>query len=308
MKTSRDVILGAARPANSFFEGFAEERVSLGSGAGVFCRMGGDGPPLLLLHGYPQTSAMWHAVAPRLAKDYTVICPDLRGYGASWKPEGGPEAYSKRAMGADLFDLMDHFGYTRFLIGSHDRGSRVAHRMAADRPQRVRALSILDIAPTREMYAHATSAFAAEYWHWYWLIQPAPRPERQIGYDPDAYWIEKCCRSIDDVSPFAREALSEYLEAFASDDAIRASCEDYRAAYTIDIAHDNADPSLLDMPLQALWGKAGAIEAHFDCLALWRKRAHDVCGKSLPGGHYLAEESPDAVLAEWLPFFARAPE
>lgn len=306
--TLRDRILAAAPAAASFFEGFEPRLLSLPDGNSVFYRIAGSGPPLLLLHGYPQSSAMWHAVAPRLAQDYTVICPDLRGYGQSSKPDGGPAAYAKRAMGQDLFALMDHLGFERFLIGAHDRGARVAHRMAADRPARVRALSVLDIAPTREMFANATSAFAAEYWHWYWLIQPRPRPERQICCDPDAYWIEKCCESADNPAPFAREALAEYMEAFAAEDAIRASCEDYRAAYTIDIAHDDADPSKLAMPLMALWGDKGAIEVHFDCLALWRQRAGDVQGKALPGGHYLAEECPKALLAEWLPFFAGAPE
>lgn len=305
--TQRDSLLRQAQAAGSFFEGFEERRQRVSTGQEVFYRMGGDGPPLVLLHGYPQSSAMWHAVAPELARHYTVICPDLRGYGRSSKPDLGVEAYSKRAMGADILGLLDHLRFERFLIGSHDRGGRVAHRMAADMPERVRALSVLDIAPTREMYANATSAFAADYWHWYWLIQPAPRPERQIGYDPDAFWIEKCCNPLDDPAPFAREALEEYLETFSDPATIRASCDDYRAAYTTDIAHDDADASRLKMPLLALWGKTGAIEAHFDCLELWRLRADTVSGKALAGGHYLAEECPDAVLEEWLPFFASAP-
>ena len=300
-------LLERAPGAASFFDGFQEHSVTVSTGQEVFYRIGGSGPPLLLLHGYPQTSAMWHAVAPRLAETYTVICPDLRGYGRSSKPKLDIAGYSKRAMGSDIFALLDNLGIGRVLIGAHDRGARVAHRMAADAPDRVRALSILDIAPTREMYAHATSAFAADYWHWYWLIQPAPRPERQIGADPDAYWIEKCCKTMEDPHPFARQALVEYLTAFRDPAAIHGSCQDYRAAYTVDIADDDTDQSLLSVPFQALWGKAGAIEAHFDCLALWRLRAQQVEGCALEGGHYLAEESPEAVLEQWLPFFAAAP-
>ena len=302
--TTRESALAGARDA-PFFEGFAERVVPVPEGE-VFVRMNGEGPPLLLLHGYPQTSAMWHAVAPRLSEEYRVICPDLRGYGRSSKPESAPDhaPYSKRAMGGDLFALMDALGHDRFLIGAHDRGARVAHRMAADRPERVAALSVLDIAPTREMYAEGGSAFAAAYWHWYWLILPAPWPETQIGQDRDAFWLFKCGDQGPGLAPFARPALAEYLDAFTPE-AVAASCEDYRAAWTIDRAHDDADPSKLPMPLLALWGADGAIEAHFDCLALWRRRAERVEGRALPGGHYLAEQSPDALLAEWLPFFER---
>lgn len=302
-------VLAAAEPATAFFEGFEERVVQLGDGH-VFCRIKGEGPPLLLLHGYPQTSAMWHAVAPTLAERYRVICPDLRGYGRSWTPANAPDhaSYSKRAMAGDVIALMDHLGHDRFLVGSHDRGARVAHRMAADHPERVRAAAILDIAPTREMYAHATSAFAADYWHWYWLIRPAPIPERQIGLDPRGYWIDKLYRSAVFQAPFARQALEEYLDCFDNPEVIRASCEDYRAAYTIDIAHDDAETGRAAVPMHIMWGARGAIEKHFDCLGLWRQRAAQVEGHSLPGGHFLAEELPDAVLDAWLPFFAGAPD
>lgn len=300
-------ILADAPVAPSFFGGFEEVQVPLSEGH-LFCRVGGEGPPLVLLHGYPQTSAMWHAVAPRLAEDYRVICPDLRGYGRSWKPANTPDhsSYSKRSTGNDVFELMDHLGHDAFLIGAHDRGARVAHRMAADRPERVRALAILDIAPTREMYAEATSAFAADYWHWYWLIRPSPIPERQIGLDPRGYWIDKLYRAAIFNAPFAQQALREYLDAFDDPDVIRGSCEDYRAAYSIDIAHDDAETGPMAPPLHVLWGANGAIERHFDCLALWRRRAQTVSGHTLPGGHFLAEELPDDVLAAWLPFFAAA--
>ncbi|MDX8352629.1 alpha/beta hydrolase [Cognatiyoonia sp. IB215182] len=296
-----------APQAAQFFEGF-EERYFETSAGPIFCRIGGEGPPLVLLHGYPQTSAMWHAVAASLAQDYRVICPDLRGYGRSAKPEtdASHTPYSKRAMAGDVIAIMDALGHERFLVGAHDRGGRVAHRLAADHPDRVVALSTLDIAPTREMYREGTSAFAHTYWHWYWLTLPHPFPERLIGADPVYFWLHKCGAGSAGLTPFVRQALDEYLTAFSDPAAIHGACEDYRAAATIDIAHDDADSSKLTMPLLALWGRDGAIEAHFDCLALWRERAEDVQGWALPGGHYVAEECPDEVIAAWRPFFAKA--
>lgn len=300
-------ILALAPVEERFFDGFEARHVDCG-GSQVFIRTAGQGQPLLLLHGYPQTSAMWHRVAPVLARHYRVICADLRGYGRSSKPatDSDHSPYSKRAMAGDLLALMDVLGHDRFLIGSHDRGSRVAHRLAADNPDRVIALALLDIAPTREMYRNANSAFAAAYWHWYWLIQSAPFPERLIGADPDYFWCRKCCSGKDGSHPFARQALQEYLDAFRDPATIHASCEDYRAAYGIDRAHDDAETKRLPMPVLALWGEHGVIAANFDCLALWRERAEDVRGHPLPGGHYLAEEIPEAVLNAWLPFFAEA--
>ncbi|WP_342078834.1 alpha/beta hydrolase [Yoonia sp. SS1-5] len=294
-----------AQPASTFFAGF-EDRFFEGPAGPVFCRIGGDGPPLVLLHGYPQTSAMWHHVAADLARDYQVICPDLRGYGRSVKPQTTPDhaPYSKRAMASDILAVMDALGHDAFLIGSHDRGSRVAHRLAADHPDRVIGLSTLDIAPTREMYRDGTSAFAHTYWHWYWLTLPHPFPETMIAADPAFFWLSKCGAGSAGLRPFVQQALDEYLTAFGDMGAIHGACEDYRAAATIDIAHDDNDTAMLEMPLLALWGRDGAIEAHFDCLALWRERATDVRGWSLPGGHYLAEECPDDVIAAWRPFFA----
>ncbi len=295
----------SATPAPTFFEGFEELTLDTPEGS-IFYRIAGDGPPLVLLHGYPQTSAMWHAVAPILARTYQVICPDLRGYGRSLKPQTDAthSPYSKRAMAGDVLEVMNALGHDRFLIGAHDRGGRVAHRLAADHPDRVIALSTLDIAPTREMYRDADSGFAHTYWHWYWLTLPSPFPERLIGADPAFYWLSKCGAGSAGLAPFVQQALEEYLTCFATPDAIHGACEDYRAAATIDIAHDDADPSKLPMPLLALWGQDGAIEAHFDCLRLWKERAADVRGWSLPGGHYLAEQHPEKVLAAWLPFFA----
>ncbi len=301
--------LRAAAPAPGFFDGFQEAIVPVPQGH-VFSRIGGRGPALLLLHGYPQTSAMWHRVAPVLAQDYTVICADLRGYGRSSKPNTDAQhaPYSKRAMANDLLALMDVLGHDRFLIGAHDRGARVAHRLAADHPDKVRALALLDIAPTREMYANTSAAFAAAYWHWFWLIQPAPFPETMIAADPDAFWLKKCGSGSAGLTPFAEPALREYLEAFSRPETIHASCEDYRAAHGIDIAHDDADDSRLPMPLRVNWASRGVIERCFDCLSLWHHRAQNVTGTTIDGGHYLAEECPDAVIAHWHPFFAAAPK
>ncbi len=289
------------------FPGFTEHRVAT-PGAEIFCRVGGSGPALLLLHGYPQTSAMWNRVAPELAKSYTVVAADLRGYGRSAKPATTPDhaPYSKRAMAADMAAVMTRFGHERFFVGAHDRGARVAHRLAADFPARVRALATLDIAPTREMYRNTTEAFARAYWHWFFLIQKAPFPEHMIEADPKAYWLKKCGSGSAGMTPFAAEALDEYLAAFADPATIHGSCEDYRAAATIDLDHDDADgDTKLPMPVHALWGERGIIGKCFDPLALWRQRAEHVTGGPLPGGHYLAEECPDLVIAEFTRFFAK---
>ncbi len=291
----------------TLFPGFSEHRVATGDGIEIFCRVGGDGPAVLLLHGYPQTSAMWHRVARDLARDYTVVCADLRGYGRSSKPATTDDhaPYSKRAMAADMAAAMSHFGAERFFVGAHDRGARVAHRLAADFPDRVRALATLDIAPTREMYRNTTEAFARAYWHWFFLIQKAPFPERMIGADPEAYWRKKCGSGSAGMTPFAPEALEEYLACFADPATIHGSCEDYRAAALIDIDHDDADGAFkLPMPVRALWGANGIIGKCFDPLALWRQRAERVGGHALPGGHYLAEECPDLVIAEFRDLFS----
>lgn len=299
-------ILASAPLALPFFEGFDETRVAV-TGGEVFCRRAGRGTPLLLLHGYPQTSAMWHRIAPALARDYEVICADLRGYGRSSKPVSSPDhtPYSKRAMAVDLLEMMDHFGHREFLVGAHDRGARVGHRMAADWPGRVMALAMLDIAPTREMYRDGGADFAQSYWHWYWLTQPEPLPERLIGADPDWFWFRKCCSGSAGAAPFYRQAIEEYLTAFRDPASVHAMCEDYRAARTVDVSHDEAETTLCPVPTLALWGDQGAIEAHFDCLALWQERMAKVEGHSLPGGHYLAEEVPGLVLDAWRPFFAQ---
>ncbi len=293
-----------ALPSGPMFEGFTRFDRDTGE-ATIHGVIGGSGPALLLLHGYPQTHAMWNKVAPVLARDFTVVAPDLRGYGRSSKPPTAADhaPYSKRAMAADMARLMESFGHTCFAVGAHDRGARVAHRLALDWSDRVSRLAVLDIAPTREMYANAGDGFARSYWHWFFLIQAAPFPENMIGSDPVAYWRHKCCSGSAGSSPFIPEAVEDYLNAFTPE-TIHASCEDYRAAATIDIEHDNADDGQkVTCPVLALWGATGAIERHFDCLALWRERAETVSGQSLPGGHYLAEEVPEQVTDHFLRFF-----
>ncbi len=293
-------------PADGLFPGFRLLDVELPDSK-VRVRVGGSGPPLLLLHGYPQTHVMWHRIAPRLAERFTVVCADLRGYGDSAKPQGGPShlTYAKRAMAMDLIYAMEALGHQRFMVGSHDRGARVAHRMAMDHPARVERLAVLDIAPTREMYRNTTDAFARGYWHWFFLIQPAPFPERMIGADPDAYWLKKCGSGSAGLKPFAPEAVAEYLRCFRDPATIHASCEDYRAAASIDIVHDDADGDRkLSCPLLVLWGEQGVVNRCFDVLSLWRERAEHVTGHTLPGGHYLAEELPDEVAAAFESFFS----
>lgn len=291
------------------FEGF-EERYEDGAGARIFLRVGGpaDGEPLLLLHGYPQTSAMWHRLAPMLTDRYRVICPDLRGYGRSDKPASDPDhaSYSKRAMAADMVGVMRQLGHDRFAVLAHDRGARVAHRLGLDHPDAVSVMTLLDIAPTREMYAATDRDFAAAYWHWFFLIQPAPVPEDIIGADPDTYWMRKCINQAGH-NPFAPEALEEYLHCFRDPEAIRASCEDYRAAATIDIAHDDADGGRrLAMPLQVLWARKGVIERCFDALDLWGTRAEQVEGFAMDATHYMAEEIPGEIAGAMRAFHARA--
>lgn len=291
------------------FEGFSEQIVS-GDGAEIFVRHAGSSatPGLLLLHGYPQTSAMWHRMAPSLTSDYHVVCADLRGYGRSGKPKSDEEhtPYSKRSMARDMIAVMKHFGHERFFVGAHDRGARVAHRMVLDFEASVDALVVLDIAPTREMYRDADARFATAYWHWFFLTQPHPIPERMISLDPQDYWKLKCFNQAKGTNPFSDEALAEYLEAFSTEAAIHASCEDYRAAATIDIQHDNDEGDRkFSTPTLALWAKRGAINTCFDALALWRERGSSVEGEMLDASHYMAEEIPDDIVKRMDDFFKR---
>ncbi|WP_308918178.1 alpha/beta hydrolase [Jannaschia sp. LMIT008] len=289
------------------FDGFARDRIPCGDVTlSVRHNAAPDRPALMLLHGYPQTSAMWHRLVPRLAERHHVICPDLRGYGASDKPAASSDhtAMSKRAMAADVVALLDHFGHADADVCGHDRGGRVAHRLGLDHPDRVRRMAVLDIAPTREMYAGTTDAFARAYWHWFFLILPAPMPEDMIAADPRAFWTRKVAKQVGGPLPFDDAALEEYLAAFADPACIHATCEDYRAAATIDIAHDDADGGAkLTMPLLALWGDRGIVGRLFDTLALWRSRAANVTGGGLDASHYMAEEVPDQISDRLLDHF-----
>jgi len=293
-------------PSDDMFPGFRLLDVPTLHGT-IRMRVGGNGPALLLLHGYPQTHVLWHRVAERLRDRFTLLCADLPGYGASYRPPVTPDhaGHSKRAMAESLAAAMRALGHERWMLGSHDRGARVAHRMALDSPERVSRLAVLDIAPTREMYRDTTDAFARAYWHWFFLIQPAPLPERMIGADPDGFWRAKCGeRGLDLFDP---RALESYLAAFRDPGAIEASCEDYRAAASIDLRHDDEDGGRkVAQPILALWGAGRVVGRCFNPLALWQERAEDVRGWPLPGGHYLAEECPDEVADAFAGFFTEA--
>jgi haloacetate dehalogenase len=290
-----------------FFEDFTPFRFADGE-VDIHGVKGGAGPPLLLLHGHPQNHLIWHRCAARLAQHFTVIAPDLRGYGASGKPAGDAAhlTYSKRAMAADQVALMRHFGHERFLVCAHDRGARVAHRLALDHPAAVERLMLLDIAPTLAMYERTDRAFATAYFHWFFLIQPAPLPETLIEANPAAY-VDGVMRSRHaGLAPFAPEALDAYRHALAQPGAVHAMCEDYRAAATIDLEHDRADlerGNKIGCPLRVLWGEHGVIEQCFEPLDEWRKVARDVSGRALPCGHYIPEEAPDELIAEMMRFF-----
>jgi haloacetate dehalogenase len=282
---------------NTFFPGFEREQIEV-SGASINLVRGGEGPALLLLHGYPQTHCIWHKLAPRLAEKYTVVATDLRGYGDSSKPAGLPDHsnYSKRAMALDQVEVMQALGYEEFHLVGHDRGGRVAHRLALDHPQRVKKLAVLDICPTKTMYEHTDRALAKAYFHWFFLIQPAPFPEKLIGADPEFFIKFQMGRRHGGLQVFAPDAMAEYVRCFSDPATIHASCEDYRAAESIDLEHDAADlAQKIACPVLALWGKCGVIEQQFDCLADWRAVAREVRGEALNCGHYLPEEQPQEV-------------
>jgi len=290
------------------FPGFAQRRVTT-SGAEICCVIGGSGPPLLLLHGYPQTHAMWHKIATRLAERFTVVCSDLRGYGDSSKPDGGERSanYSKRAMAADQVEVMRSLGYDRFKLAGHDRGGRVAHRLVLDHASAVEHVAVLDISPTRTMYGQTGKDFATAYYHWFFLIQPFDLPERLIGSDPVYYLRKKTGGWGSAQGIFDPRAFAEYERCFAKPETIHATCEDYRAAASIDLEHDDADVAAgrkVTCPLLVLWGDKGVVHRCFDPVNDWRAVAVDVRGRALPSGHYLAEEAPEETLAELLAFFS----
>ncbi|MEZ5040521.1 MAG: alpha/beta hydrolase [Saprospiraceae bacterium] len=267
----------------------------------------GSGPTMLLLHGYPQTHVMWHKIAPRLAEHFTVVASDLRGYGDASKPltTADHTPYSKRAMAQDQVLLMESLGFEQFYLVGHDRGGRVAHRLALDHPDRVKKLAVLDIAPTYAMYTNTDMEFAKAYYHWFFLIQPFDLPERLIGADPVFYLNRKFGQWGRDSAAFTPEARAEYVRCFTPE-TIHASCEDYRASASIDITHDQLDLDAgrrLSCAVLALWGEKGFVGHKYDVLAEWRKWADEVHGMALPCGHYLPEEAPEATLQALLNFF-----
>ncbi|MEO7242917.1 MAG: alpha/beta hydrolase [Variovorax sp.] len=271
-------------------------------------RRSGQGPALLLLHGHPQTHAIWHRVAPELAERFSVVLMDLRGYGDSARPAAdvGHGAYSKREMALDAMAVMRHCGFDQFQVLAHDRGARVAHRLAADHASAVTRLMLLDIAPTLAMYEGTDEAFARAYWHWFFLIQPPPLPEALIESDPGRYVRSLMGARHAGLDAFAPEALAEYVRCASLPGSAAAMCEDYRAAATIDLVHDREDVAAglrLAQPLRILWGGEGIIGKCFDVLALWRERALDVSGQALACGHYMPEEAPAEIVREALQFF-----
>jgi haloacetate dehalogenase len=282
----------------------------MNQGVRLHGKVGGklDGKPLLLIHGHPQTHAMWHLVAHELTKQYRLVMFDLRGYGDSDRPvtDAAHTPYSKRTMATDAMAVMAHFGYDKFQILAHDRGARVAHRLAADFPQVVERMMLLDIAPTLGMYENTTQLFATLYWHWFFLIQPTPLPEALIGDDPVRYLHGVMGSRYGGLEKFAPEALREYERCAKIPRSAMAMVEDYRAAATIDLEHDRADVAAgikIEMPIHVLWGAKGVVQQCFDVLKLWHDRAINVTGRAVESGHYIPEENPTVVLQEALQFF-----
>jgi haloacetate dehalogenase len=273
----------------------------------VSCLIGGNGPPLLLLHGFPQTKAIWHRIAPQLAQSYTVIAPDLRGYGQSSKPQSSPDhkTYSKKVMAGDQLALMNALGFYQFYVLGHDRGARVAHRLAVDYPQNVLKLMLLDISPTLTMYSQTTMSFAKGYWHWFFLTQAHPIPEKMIGANPE-FWLRNHMGRYAGTNIFAPECWQEYLEGVSDPVCLEAMCEDYRAAATIDLIDDQRDRDRqhrLTMPVHVLWGEHGLINQCFKPLKDWAEVAQTVSGHAVPSGHYIPEEIPDLLRHEAKEFF-----
>jgi haloacetate dehalogenase len=293
------------------FEGFQLETIDTGE-AQIRVRHGGSGPPLLLLHGHPQTHMMWHRVAAQLAQQFSIVAPDLRGYGESSKPTttDDHEPYSKRAMARDHVALMQKLGFERFGVAGHDRGGRCAYRLALDHPDRVMRLAVLDILPTGEHFRRADMSFGLGYWHWFFLAQPFDVPESMIGADPRAFFTRGWQRDANGVprppAYFAPEAVDDYLRCYLNPATVHATCEDYRAGATYDFALDEADRTAghrISCPVLALWASRGQLPKWYDVTAIWRDWANDVRGAPIDSGHYMAEEAPDETAAELRAFF-----
>lgn len=288
------------------FEGFSDVSATV-DGIKIHALMAGTGPALLLLHGHPQTHAIWHKVAPTLARQFTVVVADLRGYGDRGKPPGEPDHanYAKRRMALDQVRLMQALGLPTFAVIGHDRGGRVAARMALDHPDVVSRLVTLDVAPTLAMYQQTSFEFARAYWHWFFLVRPSPFPETLIRADPDLYLKQTMGARSAGLRPFAPEAYAAYLRCLSDPATAHGICEDYRASVGIDLEHDQADLAAgkqIQCPFLALWGRDGVIERCFDPLAEWRRWNPGVKGMALPCGHYIPEEAPEVLLDHVLAF------
>ena len=293
----------------NFFPGFEDRRIET-SGASINLVTGGSGPPLLLLHGYPQTHLMWRKLAPRLAAEFTVVAPDLRGYGDSSKPLAGPDNlnYSKRSLAQDQVETMAALGFERFAVAGHDRGARVAHRLARDHPERIERLALLDIVPTLYRFETIDQKAATSSWHWFFLIQPSGFPERLIGAEAEFFLRHQLSALLREPAKLEPEAFAEYLRCFKNPETIRATCDEYRAGATIDLVHDRADRGRrLTMRLLMLWGERSSQGSGYDILSVWRDHAEDVTGHAVNSGHFLAEDAPEDTYRALRDFFTGAP-
>jgi haloacetate dehalogenase len=289
----------------SLFPGFRQQRVDV-SGTSIHALIGGKGPPLLLLHGWPQSSLEWHHIASRLARDFTVVATDLRGYGESGKPNADPQHlnYSKRSMARDQVELMNELGFEEFFVAGHDRGGRVAHRMALDHPDSVLRLAVLDIVPTLTVYSSINKELATAYYHWFFLIQPAPFPETLLAGKGE-FMLRALFRGLPPTA-ITSAVFNEYVRYFNDPNTLQGMCEDYRAAASIDLEHDRAELNKkIECPLLVLWGERGAMQRLFDVPATWRERANTVTARALPCGHWMPEEVPDAVYEQLHGFFTK---
>jgi haloacetate dehalogenase len=287
-----------------FFPGFERRRIAT-SGAEINLVTGGSGPPLLLLHGYPQTHIMWRKVAPRLAEHFTLVIPDLRGYGDSSKPPGGPDcaAYSKRALALDQVETMAALGHERFRVAGHDRGARVTHRLLRDHPERIERAAVLDIVPTLYRFETIDQKAATDSYHWFFLIQPSPFPERLIAAECE-FFLRRMLGLSRTTGAHEPEAVAEYLRSFSNPETIRATCDEYRAGAGIDLEHDRADrDAKVTVPLLALWGTRSGQGSGYDVLAVWRDHAENVTGQAIESGHFIPEEAPDDVCRALRGFF-----
>ncbi len=291
--------------------GFTQDRIKT-SGAEIALSHGGKGPPLLLMHGNPFTHVSWHKVAPRLAEEYTVVLPDLRGYGDSSKPEGGPDhsAYSFRAMALDQIEVMRHLGFEKFHAGGHDRGARVLHRLCLDHPDAVARAAFVDMLPQHHLLNNVTRSWGTFSWHWFFMVQPNPTPETMISADPEFFLRRKLSKTAQGTSFFDPRALAEYLRCIRNPQTVYGMCEDYRATFGVDLEMDGADFKAgrkVTCPAMILWGANGGVGRNHDAATIWSQYATRIeRTATVPSGHYLQEECPDETYRELRDFFASA--